>query len=157
LTAVTMKFYLINFITMVSEVFLINYSQISYEGCIEIMLKFLCFRMSKAVFAGLSMGHIYLSYSLPIEIYACPIPWAVSHRIPIGMTFLWTSLGLSMGHIYLSHSHPIAIYAYPIPWDAAHGIPIGMTFPWTSLGLCHVIFLALHDARPNFRNETFLA
>ena len=23
----------------------------------------------------------------------CPIPWDVSHGIPIGMTFLWTSLG----------------------------------------------------------------
>ena len=23
----------------------------------------------------------------------CPIPWDVSHGIPVGMTFLWTSLG----------------------------------------------------------------
>jgi len=79
------------------------------------------------------MEHIYLSHSHPIAIYACPIPWDVSHGIPIGMTFPWTSLELSMGHIYLSHSHPIAIYACPIPRDVSHGIPIGMTFPWTSL------------------------
>jgi len=61
-------------------------------------------------FARLSMGHIYLSHSHPIAIYAHPIsshPRDVSHGIPIGMTFPWTSLGLSMGHIYLSHSHPI--------------------------------------------------
>ena len=43
-------------------------------------------------YAGLSMGHIYLSHSHPIAIYACPIPWDVSHGIPIGMTFPWTSL-----------------------------------------------------------------
>jgi len=78
-------------------------------------------------FPGLSMGHIYLSHSHPIAIYAYPIPWDVSLRIPIGMTFPWTSLGLSMGHIYLSH--PITIYACSIPWDVSHGIPIGMTFP----------------------------
>jgi len=40
--------------------------------------------------AGFSMGHIYLSHSHPIAIYACPIP---SHRIQIGMTFPRTSLG----------------------------------------------------------------
>ena len=67
-----------------------------------------------------------------------PIPWDVSHGIPIGMTFAWTSLGLSLGHIYLTHSHPVAIYACPIPWDVSHGIPIGMTFPWTSLGIPNV-------------------
>ena len=66
---------------------------------------------------------------IPTAIYAYPIPWDVSHGIPIGMTFPRASLGFFMGHIYLSHSHPIAIYAYPIPWDD----PIGMTFPWTSL------------------------
>jgi len=38
------------------------------------------------------MGHIYLSHSHPIAIYACPISWDVSHGIPIGMTFPWTSL-----------------------------------------------------------------
>jgi len=38
------------------------------------------------------MGHIYLSHSHHIAIYAGPIPWDVSHRIPIGMTFPWTSL-----------------------------------------------------------------
>ena len=43
------------------------------------------------------MGHIYLSHSHPIAIYACPIPLDVSHGIPIGMTFPWTSLGLSIG------------------------------------------------------------
>jgi len=34
---------------------------------------------------GLSMGHIYLSHSRPIAIYAYPIPLDVSHRndIPI--------------------------------------------------------------------------
>jgi len=42
--------------------------------------------------AGLSIGHIYLSHSHPIAIYACPIPWDVSRGIPIGMTFPWTSL-----------------------------------------------------------------
>jgi len=41
---------------------------------------------------GLSMGHIYLSHSHPIAIYACPIPRDVSHGIPRGMTFPWTSL-----------------------------------------------------------------
>jgi len=66
------------------------------------------------------MGHIYLSHSHPVAIYARPI---LSHGIPIGMTFPWTSLGLSMGRIYLSHSHPIAIYACPIP---SHGtFPVG--------------------------------
>jgi len=38
---------------------------------------------------GLSMGHIYLSHSHPIAIYACPIPWDVSpwdsHRNDIPM------------------------------------------------------------------------
>jgi len=73
------------------------------------------------------MGHIYLSHSHPIPIYAGlisshPIPWDVSYGIPIRMTFPWTSLGLPMGHIYLSHSHPIAIHACPIPWDS-HGQP----------------------------------
>jgi len=29
------------------------------------------------------MGHIYLSHSHPIAIYACPIPWDVSHGIPM--------------------------------------------------------------------------
>jgi len=33
---------------------------------------------------GLSMGHIYLSHSHPIAIYACPIPWD-SHRNDIPM------------------------------------------------------------------------
>jgi len=28
----------------------------------------------------------------PTAIYACPIPWDVSHGIPMGMTFPWTSL-----------------------------------------------------------------
>jgi len=32
---------------------------------------------------GLSMGHTYLSH--PIAIYACPIPWDVSHRNDIPM------------------------------------------------------------------------
>jgi len=41
---------------------------------------------------GLSMGHIYLSHSHPIAIYAHPIPWDVSHGIPIGLPFPWTSL-----------------------------------------------------------------
>jgi len=44
---------------------------------------------------GLFMGHIYLSHSHPIAIYACPIPWDVSHGIPIGMTFPWTSLEIT--------------------------------------------------------------
>jgi len=79
------------------------------------------------------MGHIYLSHSNPIAIYAHPVPWDVSHGIPIGMKFPWTSLGLSMGHIYLFHSHPIAIYGRLIPWDVSHGIPTGIPFPWTSL------------------------
>jgi len=60
----------------------------------------------------------YLSVQFPshaLAIYACPIPWDVSHGNPMGMTFPWTSLGLSMGHIYLAQSHPIAIYACPIP------------------------------------------
>jgi len=38
------------------------------------------------------MGHIYLSHSHPIAIYACPIQCDVSHGIPTGMTFPWTSL-----------------------------------------------------------------
>jgi len=45
---------------------------------------------------GLSMGHIYLSHSHPIAIYACPVPshgtFPFSHGIPITMTFPWTSL-----------------------------------------------------------------
>ena len=75
----------------------------------------------------------------PWDIFICPlclshpIPWDVSHGIPVGMTFPRTSLGLSMGHIYLSHSHPTASSACPIPWDVSHGIPIGMTFPCISL------------------------
>jgi len=48
------------------------------------------------------MGHICLSHH--IAIYACPIPrdshyninMDVSHGIPIGMTFLWTSLALAI-------------------------------------------------------------
>jgi len=44
------------------------------------------------------MGHIYLSH--PIAIYAYPIPWDVSHGIPIGMTFPWTSLHIG----FLSNS-----------------------------------------------------
>ena len=28
---------------------------------------------------GLSMGHIHLFHSHPIAIYACPVPWDVSH------------------------------------------------------------------------------
>jgi len=42
--------------------------------------------------SGLSMGHIHLSHSHPIAIYACPIPWDVSHGIPIGIPTPWTSL-----------------------------------------------------------------
>jgi len=38
------------------------------------------------------MGHIYLSHSHPITIYACPIPYDVSHGMPIGIPFPWTSL-----------------------------------------------------------------
>ena len=57
------------------------------------------------------------------------IPWDVSHEIPIGMAFPWTTLGVSMGHIYLSHSHPIAIYACPIPWDVSHRNDIPMDKP----------------------------
>jgi len=45
------------------------------------------------------MGHIYLPHSHPIAIYACPIPWDVSHGIPIGMTFPWTSLTISSHHL----------------------------------------------------------
>ena len=44
-------------------------------------------------FPGLSMGHIYLSH--PIASYACPIALDVSHGIPIGITFPWTSLAIS--------------------------------------------------------------
>ena len=45
------------------------------------------------------MGHIYLSYSHPIAIYACPIPWDVSHGIPIGIPFTWTSLVTGQSHM----------------------------------------------------------
>jgi len=72
------------------------------------------------------MGHIYLSHSHTIAIYACPIPWDVSNGMPIGMTFPWTSLRLCTGHIYLSYSHPIAIYVCPAP---SH--PMGR-FQWDS-------------------------
>ena len=41
---------------------------------------------------GLCIGHIYLSHSHPIAIYACPIPWDVSQVIPIVIPFPWTSL-----------------------------------------------------------------
>jgi len=51
-------------------------------------------------YAGLSMGHIYLSHYHPIAIYACPIPWDVSHGIPIGMTSPWTSLPIRR-HIHV--------------------------------------------------------
>ena len=53
----------------------------------------------------------YLSVPFPYQfmpVPSNPIPWDVSHGIPIGMTFPWTTLGLSMEHIYLSHSHPIS-------------------------------------------------
>jgi len=38
------------------------------------------------------MGHIYLSHSHLIAIYACPIPLDVSHGIPIEIPFPWTIL-----------------------------------------------------------------
>jgi len=44
----------------------------------------------------MSMGHIYLSHSHPIAIYACPIPWDVSHGIPMGIPFPWTSLTIPL-------------------------------------------------------------
>jgi len=86
------------------------------------------------------MGHIYLSHSHPIAIYPVhTIPWDVSHGIPIGMTFPWTSLGLSMGHIYLSHSYPIASQFMPVQ---SHAIPIGIPFPWKSL--CLFLGMRIH-------------
>jgi len=45
------------------------------------------------------MGHIYLSHSHPIAIYACPIPWDVSNGIPIGIPFPWTSLPIRVPRI----------------------------------------------------------
>jgi len=46
------------------------------------------------------MGHIYLSHSHPIAIYACPI---LSHgTFPIGMTFPWTSLAIRCIHIQVA-------------------------------------------------------
>jgi len=51
------------------------------------------------------MGHIYLSHSHSIAIYACPIPWDVSHEIPIGMTFPWTIPGCQYaGYFYYSEN-----------------------------------------------------
>ena len=48
-----------------------------------------------------------------------PIPWDVSHGIPIGMTFPWASLGLSLSVPFPSHSnlclsHPMGRF----PWDS---------------------------------------
>jgi len=34
----------------------------------------------------------------------CPIPWDVSHWIPRGMTFLWTSLQIIQQHSHLSEA-----------------------------------------------------
>jgi len=85
----------------------------------DFLITFIVSSTSMSEFAGLSMGHIYLSHSHPIAIYACPVS---SHgTFPMG--FPWTSLWLSTGHVYLSHSHPIAIYACPIPWDVSMGFP----------------------------------
>jgi len=41
------------------------------------------------------MGHIYLFHSHPIAIYGRLIPWDVSHGIPTGIPFPWTSLQVS--------------------------------------------------------------
>jgi len=43
-----------------------------------------------------SISEVVMTWLLPRGKYKCvlshPIPWDVSHEIPIGMTFLWTSL-----------------------------------------------------------------
>jgi len=49
------------------------------------------------------MGHIYLSHSHPIAIDACPIPRDVSHGIPIGIPFPWTSLCIGGAMLLIKH------------------------------------------------------
>jgi len=44
-------------------------------------------------FAGLYMGHIYLSHSHPISIYACPIPWDSHYIILI---LIWNTIQLKL-------------------------------------------------------------
>jgi len=74
-------------------------------------------------YAGLSMGHIYLSDSHPIAIYACPIPWDVSHGIPnrndIPMDKPRVVHGTYLSVPFPSHSnlclsHPMGRF----PWDS---------------------------------------
>ena len=45
------------------------------------------------LFPGLSMGHIYLSHSHPIAIYACPIPWDSHYIIKI---LIWNTIQLKL-------------------------------------------------------------
>jgi len=66
---------------------------------------------------GLSMGHIYLSHSHTIAIYACPIPWDVSHEIPIGIPFPWTNLRISVPSKKILHWANVCFVAHE-----AHGI-----------------------------------
>jgi len=51
------------------------------------------FKSLYVVYPGLSMGHIYLSHSHPIAIYACPIPWD-SHYIII--ILIWNTIQLKL-------------------------------------------------------------
>jgi len=57
------------------------------------MMKAVAAALKKKQSPGLSMGHIYLSHTHPIAIYACPIPWD-SHYIII--ILIWNTIQLKL-------------------------------------------------------------